>query len=358
MPKTLVPKTQSTRQSKQPRGSAPAPGLTAKGQQNSKMTSDAARKEKKKPKRPDQSPRKRPSRKRKSPSPETPPSKQIEERMSDTSNQILHFRKIWLNAMESLEEQIPGIPDVSNDDRDIAAQKLCQYVTMLQSLIAVNDGFPRTNVFDRCLGVQRWHIGHALLLLKPLPPEKGGLIKHGKWEPFLDAVGLDDTMAWRCRAVAYYYPRRQDAAALHWQWTTLVDALPSRKKSEPAEEDLEDDEAAPPHDSEGEDLIQPIGNYVKRLAEKAEHLLTATGVALKTVEAGRSVGLTFSSAREAAGFKGFVPEVEAVVCTIYKAVVNLYRLAEMASESELATIRDDLLGFLNRYGEHVKEDVE
>lgn len=278
--------------------------------------------------------------------------------------QILRKRKIWREALRAFEEQIPDVPDVSNDDPDTAAETLRGYVGQLQELTAVHDGWPETNLFDRCLGLQRWHIGKALLLLKPLTPGVRGLIKHGELKPFLDAAGLNELLAWRCRAIAHYFPRKEDAAALNWQWTAMIDALPARRKesddAQAEDEDGEDVDHAPkPDDSQGEDFIEPIGNYVKRLTHKAQELLTATITALQTVESGRSLGLTFSAAREAVGFKAFVSDVEAVVGTIHKSVLNLYQLAQIASESELAEIRDDLRDFLNRHGHgQVQEDPE
>lgn len=285
-------------------------------------------------------------------------------------SQILHFRKIWKDAMEGFEEQVPDVPDVADDDQDTAEQKLRAYVLELQELIAVTEGVPATNIFDRCLGVQRWHIGKALLLLKPLQKGERGFIKHGEWKPFLDAAGLDEIMAWRCRAVADNFPGRQDAAALSWQWTTMIDALPTRKRKSDDDQSEDDgdgideglnDDPESEDGQDGEDLIEPIGNYMKRLSSKADDLLAATDSALKIVEAGKSDGLTFSAAREAAGFKSFVPQAEAIASTIYKSVVNLYRLASLASESEVADIRGDLEEFLKRHRQwqgEVKEDVE
>lgn len=273
-------------------------------------------------------------------------------------SEILQLRRIWKDAVENFEEQIPDVPDVSDDNPQTADMKLRAYVAQLQDLIAASEGFPGTNIFDRCLGVQRWHLGKALLLLKPLTPGARGLIKHGDWQPFIDEVGLDEIMAWRCRAIADNFPKRQDAAALEWQWTAMIDALPKRKKEADDDESEEDregadegsDEGADDEDvRDGEDLITPIGNHVKRLLKKAEDLRAATESALKTVEEGKSAGLTFSAAREAAGFKSFVVDVEAVVSDIYQSVLNLYRLAEQASESELSDIRDDLGAFLKRH---------
>ncbi len=236
----------------------------------------------------------------------------------------------------------------------------------LRSLLA---RLPIARFKHRCLGVQRWHIGKALLLLKPLQSGERGLIKHGEWKPFLEAAGLDEIMAWRCRAIAYNFALRQDAAALEWQWTAMIDALPKRKKEadDESEEDREgadegSDEGADDEDvRDGEDLITPIGNHVKRLLKKAEDLRAATESALKTVEEGTSAGLTFSAAREAAGFKSFVVDVEAVVSDIYQSVLNLYRLASLASESEVADIHEDLQQFLERHRQwqgEVKEDVK
>ena len=54
--------------------------------------------------------------------------------------------------MEGFEEQFPDVPDVSDDDRETAENKLRGYVLQLQELIAVTEGSPTTNIFDRCLG--------------------------------------------------------------------------------------------------------------------------------------------------------------------------------------------------------------
>ncbi len=296
---------------------------------------------------------------------ENPPSQSVPAQVPSgvlDSDQILHFRSIWSEAMDEFEERIPDLPDISNAPAETAGAKLRAYVETLQETIAISKDDPRSNIFDRCLGVQRWHIGKALLLLKPLETGKRGLIGHGNWDAFLDAVGLDDTMAWRCRAVADFFPTRQDAARVHWQWQTMVDSLPSRKKKQSAN-DGDDDAAGNDASAEGDDdtetggvgdpvatdVITPIGNHVTRLSKKADDLLASTISAREIIVSGKSEGLFFSASSEAASFKSFVPEIEAVVGSIYESVLNLYHLAGMASESELVDIKDDLKAFLDRH---------
>ena len=272
-------------------------------------------------------------------------------------NQILHFRKILLESMEAFESQIPDVPVVDSDDAVTAEKRMRAYVLLLQESIAVGNDAPRGNILDRCLGMQRWYIGKALLQLKPLDKAARGLIKHGDWEPFLESVGLDDVIAWRCRAVAKYFPRREDAALFNWQWTAMVEALPPRQKEGKSgkdtgaqgsdEKDRVNQDDAEPVDTRS--LIEPLGNHIQRLSKFAGEFLKATELALDAIQSGNAVGLSLSVSKEVAGFKSLVPNAEAAANSLYDGIANLYRLAEQTASTELTDIRTDLDAFLKRH---------
>lgn len=234
-------------------------------------------------------------------------------------DEMFQFRNILGQAVDQFEENCPPVPSIDKMKPDMAVKVLGSYVQGLQQAIQTRPARPVDNLLDRCLGLQRWHIGKALLLIKPLGNGAKGLMHliDMTYQEFCEKYDLGDrTTEWRSRAIAHHYPRREDVQRHGWQWQAMVEALPRLQRS--SESGSNGDGPGKTGKTSKQNKIAtgrlvPIGNIVTRIVKACNDLEGTTATILKTIQDGKNEGAHYSSAKEVASFKGFVPEVESAM---------------------------------------------
>ncbi len=346
MPKTLVPKTQSTRRSKQPRGSTTATGLTARVKGDSRKTVRPEKPGITKPRR-NPSPGKRKPRKHKAGSPTKPPAKRDDEPMSRTSRPIKSSKEPAivknLTIKDAVEDFLDNldVPEVqATDEKPLTT--LGEFLVSLDAQIRVGD----TDILDRGKGALSWLQGKVLSQVYPLDRKRfKAAAKRGQWGEFLKKYWKysPSTAYWCRRIYETWHDSRMEVKRLGF--TGCIQELlamydvddegnvvkPGARGSDPSDGG-DKNPPGPTNEDPGKKPLTTIGTLLKQLSSTTDKLV-ATATAMPES--------FFAPEKEIQLIKDFITSVDGVILNMRRAQDRLRELKMKSAEQVLQDAKVD-----------------